>query len=241
LWYSNLVLNLPDNKLLSFPGLANSPYVNTLVTGRSISVQQGYQFAGVNSFTGLFEMTDLNKDGHIDRYHDYKIIGNLDPRLYGSMQFGFNYKNWSLDIFLEGRVQKGYSMLSWLYANLVPGTSMVNLPVEFLDRWRKPGDQASIQRLSADNSPETKAAIDQYLASDARLVSASYLRVRRAELNYSIDLRGKEHNYAGRLSLYLAASNLFTLKKYKEVDPYMQNIFRPPLQTGLTGGVRFTL
>lgn len=239
-WYSSLVLNLPHNKLISFPGLANSPYANTLVPGRSITVQQGYQFTGVNTFTGLFQMADLNKDGRIDRYHDYRILDNLDPRIYGSVQVGVKYANWNLDVFLDGRVQKGYSRLSWLYANIVPGASMVNLPVEFLNRWRKPGDQAGIQRLSANNSTETKAAIDQYLASDATLVSTSYLRISNVSLNYKISFYRKEHTYAGQLAVYLTASNLFTFKKDKERDPYTQNIFRLPLQTSLTGGVRFT-
>lgn len=239
-WNSNFMFNLPNNKLLSFPGLATSPYSNRLVTGRSLNVQQGYQYTGVNPQTGLFEMADLNKDGRIDRNHDLKVLGDLDPKLYGTMSLYLNYKDWGLNLFLEGRVQKGFSMLSQVYANIVPGASMLNLPVEFLDRWRKPGDQATIQRLSAYNTGDTKTAINRYLESDAILVSVSYLRLRNVYLYYNINIKGKENGNLGKLQVYLNTENLFTLTKYKHADPQYQSIFTELPQTSITAGAKLS-
>jgi hypothetical protein len=239
-WYSNVILTLPKNKLLSFPSLSTSPYANTLVTGQSLTVQQGYTFTGVNPLSGLFEVADLNKDGRIDRTNDFKVLGDLDPRLYGSVKLGLNYNHWNMIFYLEGRVQKGFSMLSQFYANVAPGASMVNLPVEFLDRWRKPGDQSSIQRLSANNSFDTRNAISKFIESDARLTSASYLRLSYIDLNYELLFHKKNKVYSGRLSFHLTADNLFTITKYKKADPQIQNIFTLPQQTSMAAGIRFS-
>lgn len=239
-WNSIFIITLPNNKLLSYPGLSTSPYANMLVTGRSLTVQQGYKFKGVNSTSGLFEMEDLNKDGRVDRYNDFKILGNLDPKLYGSMRFNLCFENWYMNIFLEGSVQKGISMLSQIYTNLVPGADMVNLPVEFLDRWRKTGDQSRIQRLATNNNVEARSAIDKYVESDARLVSASYLRLKYINLSHNIHIYRKWVEILGQLSLFLVAENLFTITKYKKSDPGFQNIFTQPLQTSFTIGVRLS-
>jgi TonB-dependent SusC/RagA subfamily outer membrane receptor len=240
-WGAKFVLTVPKNKLLSFPGLSTSPYAYTLVTGQSLTVQQGYTFTGVNPQSGLFEVADLNKDGRIDREHDFKILGDLDPRLYGSADLDINYDNWRLIIFLEGRIQKGFSRLAQIYANLVPGASMANLPVEFLNRWRIPGDQSNIQRLSAANNVDTRSAINKFIESDARLTSASYLRLQYIDLSYDLPLHKRKHAYLKKLTFYLKAENLFTFTKYKEADPQIQNAFTIPLQRSLTAGVWITL
>ena len=240
-WYSNLALTLPNNKLLAFPGLSSSPYANTLVVGRSLSVQQGYKYTGVNPVTGLFEVADLNGDGTISRKGDYTIIGDLDPRLYGSLTLGLSYKNWDVDIMLEGRIQKGYSLPYQVYSQATPGVDMVNLPVYFQNRWRSPGDHSNFQRLSAKGDPDSRNAINNFLESEARLTPASYMRLRNFYLSYNLPVNNIFNGFFTTLRCYFTAGNLFTITKYKGADPETQDAFtRPPLKT-FTAGLQFSL
>lgn len=239
-WNSRLMITLPKNKLLSFPGLATSAYGNALVTGQSLTVQQGYKYTGVNSLTGLFEVADLNNDGRVDRYNDYRIWGDFDPRVYGSIDLALQYRNLSLDIFLEGRVQRGFSMLGQVYEYVLPGEGTINLPVEFLNRWRKPGDESNIQRLSADNSVHTRAAINKFIESDARYTSASYLRLQHIGLSYKLPAFKRDNEFLKTAVISLTGNNLYTVTDYKGADPQTQNIFAPSLQRSFTLSIKFS-
>jgi TonB-dependent starch-binding outer membrane protein SusC len=240
-WNSNLALTIPNNKLIAFPNLSTSPYANTLALDRSLSVQRGYKYTGVNTVTGLFEVNDRDGDSKINRAGDYSVIGDLEPKLYGSVELGLNYRNWELNIFLEGRVQKAYSALFQMYSYATPGADIVNVPDYFRNRWRKPGDQSNIQRVSTKGDWEATNAINNYLESDARLTSASYIRLRNIYFAYNLPVVKSHQRFFKTLRLFIVAGNLFTVTNYKGADPETQTLFTlPPLQT-LVAGIQVSL
>lgn len=240
-WYANLQLTIPKSKLLSFPGLSTSIYANKLVEGKSLLVQQGYHYTGVNPESGLFQVADLDKDGKIVPGKDYQVFGDLNPKLFGNIQLRLNFKRWELKFLLKGVRQSGYSLLYQVYANSVPGADMVNLPVDFLNRWRAAGDLTNIQRLSALNNTAVKNAISNFVESDARITDASYVRLTNVQLSYNFYIPGILRKSVNKLGVYLNAENIFTITKYKGADPETQNIFTFPAQTMLMAGLRFSL
>lgn len=240
-WYANLQLTIPNNKLLSFPGLSTSIYANKLVEDQSLLVQQGYHYTGVNPASGLFQVADLDKDGKIEPGKDYQVFGDLNPKFFGNIQLRLNFKRWEFKFLLKGVRQSGYSLLYQVYTNAVPGADMINLPVDFLNRWRKPGDLSNIQRLSAINNAATRNAISNYVESDARITDASYIRLKNVQLSYNFYIPGILSNRVNKLGIYLNAENLLTITNYKGADPETQNIFTFPAQMMLMAGLRFSL
>ncbi len=69
------------------------------------------------------------------------------PEYYGGLGNTFQYKGFDLTVFIQFTKQKGRSHLSDYYK---PAASLpANMPVEFLNRWRKAGDETAIQKLSS--------------------------------------------------------------------------------------------
>ncbi|MGY0039310.1 hypothetical protein [Pedobacter sp. NJ-S-72] len=98
-WSSSFNISIPKNKLVSFPGLESSSYATTYVIGQSLNTIYGFQYAGVNPETGLFqyknaagELTSTPKSPSETHFNDYVSIGNRDPKFYGGVQNTFSYK-----------------------------------------------------------------------------------------------------------------------------------------------------
>ncbi|MHB8207636.1 SusC/RagA family TonB-linked outer membrane protein [Mucilaginibacter sp.] len=241
-WTTNLNLTLPRNKLLSFPGLATSPYSN-LVIGQPLSVVGGYLYTGVSSSTGLFTFKDINNDGTISRPADYvNNVGNLDPKFYGGLQNSFSYKGIQLDIFFQFKKQTGVNYLYDLYYNygIYPGT-MYNLPTNVLNAWYKSGDVATTQKFTTGSNSDAVEAANNLGTSNAIYTDASFIRLKTLSLSYTLP----KSNWLEKLKLescriYVQGQNLLTITGYKGADPETQSIFSlPPLKT-LTAGIQLS-
>ena len=79
-WQTTFNLTIPENKLLSFPGLATSSYASTLAIGQDINQATGYKFTGVDPQTGLAQYATL--PGQTDPYNNFKW-GKASPYFYG--------------------------------------------------------------------------------------------------------------------------------------------------------------
>lgn len=235
-WNSNFNFTLPGNKLLSFPNIGNSAYSTIYFVGKSVNTITGYNYAGVNPTTGLFQFTAADGQltstpvgASLGKMNDYTFIGNLDPKFYGGFQNSFNFKGIQLDVFVEFKKQLGMNYLAQVYSFL-PGQEY-NLPVSLLDRWRTPGQQTEFQRLSTQYNQEYTAA-SNFVASSGVYSDASYIRVKTATLSYDIPKQLLEKWNVHSLKIYVASQNLFTITNYKGNDPETQNFYGvPPLKT----------
>lgn len=230
-WSCEANLTIPRNKLLSFPGLANSKYRFALVEGQSLTVQRGYVYQGVDSDSGYFKFKDINNDGRLDTA-DYAISGNLDPQLYGGMTNTLSYKNWSLQIFIEGRRQSGHSFPYKIYNSTQPGTPRMNQPVAVLNRWQKPNDQSTFQKYSTGKDHKADVAINRFLNSNGRFTYASFIRLKTFTFSYTLPRKLLTALRMMSGCVYAQAYNLITISPYKELDPETQSLYvLPPLRT----------
>lgn len=241
-WASTINLTFPSNVLVSFPNLESSPYATMYVTGKSLSVSSGFHFLGVNPSNGLYMFQDINKDGKLD-FHDFQPAPNLDPHYYGGWSNTFTYKGWQLDLFVLFYRQKAVNPMVQLDRLNPPGqqapAQLSNVPVEYLDHWRKPGDLTNRQRISASPGPSEQAAFNEYLSSDAGVCDASFLRVKNVSLRYRFGKALLQRLSLQELQLYIHAQNLFTLTNYRVADPETKNTGGAPPVHSLTVG--FTL
>lgn len=235
-WSGNISVTIPRNKLLAFPNLANSGYAGSLVVGQSLDVLKKYAYTGVNATTGLFTFRDINEDGKISYPDDSRIIGNLGPTWYGGIQSNLQYRGWQLDVFFEFRKQKAYSYLYTVYVNRSPGAILVNQPVMILNHWQHPGDEVALQRFTTGADATAGTAIDNFTESDGVIEDASFWRLKNIELSWTLPRSWLQKASMKNSRVYIQAQNLFTITRYKGIDPETQNMLAlPPLRTIAAG------
>lgn len=236
-WTTQLTMTIHRNKLLAFPGLAQSVYSTTYVVGEPLSVINSYRYTGVNAATGVFQFEDVNGDNLINNA-DLQVRGNRDARWYGGMEQEFRYGGWQLNIFFEARQQQGRNYLAALLNN--PPGRMVNQPVIVLNRWQKPGDVASLPAYTSSTSSAAYRAWNTLGISDGIYSDASFLRLKNVAASYDLPVSWLKKIKASTARLYVQAQNLFTITDYAAGDPETQNLLVvPPLRT-ISAGIQLT-
>jgi len=110
-------------------------------------------------------------------------------------------------------------------------------PAAFRDNiWRKPGDVARYARLSTiDGSGKGIAG-----PSDGDYVDGSYIRLNNVQLRYAFP--DKMLKKAGMTSCYFSiiAQNIFTITKYKGIDPEIADLSTLPRARMITANLSVT-
>ena len=135
------------------------------------------------------------------------IIGNANPDVFGGFSNTFTYKNFSL-----------YTLFNFSFGNELiwqrdvlnrqpNGTSITNFGVEALNYFPNASDRqipiyGSTGRLS-----------------DLNVYDASFVRLKQLTLNYQFSGKLLEKMRLRNASLFLSASNLFTITDYPGLDP----------------------
>lgn len=223
-WITNLNLTVPKNKLIAFPQLENSTYVNQYVIGKSINIQKVYNYTGLNNQTGIYQFEDINKDGKISFPDDRQAIKDFSPKYYGGLQNQFNFKRWQLDFLFQYVKQENWNSINMLG---LPG-GMANKTVEVLNRWQNPGDSGPYQMYSSGTNSPVVSANSWYTTSTAAITDASYLRLKNISISYDLPENSLK-NMKCRISLQ--GQNILTFTSYKGADPeFIASGFLPPLK-----------
>lgn len=237
-WTINFNIATNKNRLVSYPGIEESPYYTLYRVGQSLSAEYVLHYLGVDPQTGRYTFEDHNKDGQAisnggvppgtgndDRY----IVLDKNPKYYGGMGTGLTYKGWNLDLFFDYKRQIGENPFI-----VVPG-AFGNLPVAALhDHWQKPGDIAAYPAYSNSNGTSIGS-------SDAAWINASYLRLRNIALSYSLpDAMMKRMHMAG-CRVFVRAQNIFTITSYPGMDPETRDRSSVPPSRTITGGFSLNL
>lgn len=232
-WSTDINFSASKNRLLSFPGLESSTYANQYVVGRPLNIVKAYQYTGLDPQTGLYTFTDADGDGAITAPADRQAVKDLNPKFFGGVQNQFRYGPVQLDFLFQFVKQENYNSIA---AFGRPGT-MVNQPAEVLQHWQSPGSTGPYQAYTSGANSATVATFAQYIASDAAISDASYIRLKNISLAWELPKRwtGKA---ACRLSLQ--GQNVLTITSYRGADPEFRTLgFTPPLRV-MTAGVQLT-
>jgi TonB-linked SusC/RagA family outer membrane protein len=233
-WTSSFNISFNKNKLISFPGLAQTPYADFLAVGESITAVRGLNLKGVNPVTGLYEFEDKDGSHTLDK-KDYTTFGDTEPAYYGGLDNRWEYKNWKCSIFLTFKKQDAKNYLSVFGA---PGMGYSNVPAHVLGNyWQKPGDVAQLQRLTQSVSSPAYQVGATYLGNSNGVYSdASFLRVKNIELAYSVKKSWLAQRGIKSATFFLQARNCFTLTSYKGPDPEITGFTAlPSIRTIIVG------
>jgi TonB-linked SusC/RagA family outer membrane protein len=241
-WTTNFNITANRNKLIAFPGLATSPYAALYTLGRSTSTINGYRYKSVNDTTGIFQFytakgtTTYNPDFRTEAQGGDKMpIADLQPKFFGGLGNTFTWKGFSLTAFLQFSKQQARNYLYSIYSNQPPGTQN-NVPVEMLDRWRKPGDQAPLQKATQSFFNPAYTAASAFSTSSGVISDASYIRLKTLSFSYSFKVKGVKS-----CRVYANAQNLFTITNYKVGDPETPGELSViPLQKTIAAGLSLT-
>jgi TonB-linked SusC/RagA family outer membrane protein len=234
-WKSALTLTIPKNKLLAFPNLKGSTYVNTYAVGSSLYSPIGYHYIGVNPQTGVYTYADLNGNGNDTDQADKRVAEKaLTTSLYGGLQNSFTFKNFQLDVFLQFASKTVRNPLFFFNA---AGT-MGNQLVEVMGRWQKTGDLSDVQRFtqSYDGAGGAGQRFDDLVQSD-RFTDLSFVRIKNVSLSWTAPENWIRQAKLHHFKVYIQGQNLFTFTKYPG-DPETVNLRALPSLTTITAGMQ---
>lgn len=230
-WTTSFNFTIPKNKLVSFPNLDASTYVNQYVVGEPLDIQKVYQYNGIDTKEGVYTFEDVNNDGTISTPDDNQLIQILTPEIYGGITNNFSYKNWNLNFLFQFKKQKQPDFHS-LFG--LPGT-MSNQPTTVLDRWQQVGDLTEYQQFSTGMNPEIYRTFSLKRMSNANFTDASFVRLKNISLTYTIPRKWIK---AFETQLFFQGQNLLTFTKYKGPDPeFSLGGYLPPLRV-ITAGIQ---
>jgi TonB-linked SusC/RagA family outer membrane protein len=206
----NKILNLAGGSDIlgaSFSHPFNAP-ANLARVGESFGVFYGLREDGLTE-EGFIKYIDFNNDGLINTL-DRVIIGNPYPDFIYGFNNNFSYKNFNLNIFLEGVYGND---IFWATAGTFLG-SYQRGHNQFTDimgnYWTadNPNPNAKYPKISSGSNAQV---------SDRYVKDGSYLRVKSIVLTYNIPV--SKISWLNTAQIYFSGNNLFTFTNYPGLDP----------------------
>lgn len=159
---------------------------------------------------GDIRFVDLNDDGKIDGL-DRTIIGNPWPVAIYGLNASVEYRGFDFSIFFQGNAGNDiYNGIRTVYA--ISNTTH-NYLEEVLDRWRGEGTSFENPRAIYRDVPENSRVSNRWIED------GSFLRLKNMTVGYTLPVSFVNQFNINNLRLCISGTNLFTLTKYKGIDP----------------------
>jgi TonB-dependent starch-binding outer membrane protein SusC len=209
-----------------YSGNGNGPFDMTAsMVGHPVSSLYGYVYQGIfqdqhgitsHAYQGGFGIDSANGLGHLAykdldgndtiNAKDQTFIGNPNPKFTYGFNLGLDYKNFDINIFIQG-VYGNKILNYWRYYSVFPG----RYGAGSTDTWSTSNTNAKLPIYTQDNLNSTNdAQISSYFVE-----SGSYMRLKSVELGYTFPkIKG-----ITKLRFYVQAYNLLTFTHYSGLDP----------------------
>ncbi|WP_080903273.1 TonB-dependent receptor [Parabacteroides sp. Marseille-P3160] len=245
--YRNKIKSLPENVRYTYGGNG----LKDDIIGRPLNSHYGLVADGIfktqeevdnspeqqGKGLGRIRYKDLDGDGRIDETYDRTWIGNPHPDFEAGINFEASYKGFDLALYFQGVFgQEVYN--SWKeYSDFwnITVQNDKNHPTRILGAWSLTNQDSDIPALSRRNE-NGELRMSTYFIEDG-----SYMKLRTAELGYTVPKNIANRIYMQRMRLYVSGHNLFTLKSKDFTGPDPENpgfSYRIPLT--MTFGVNLT-
>ncbi|HTE10062.1 MAG TPA: TonB-dependent receptor [Chitinophagaceae bacterium] len=213
-WQSSFSISTNKNKVekLQTPILKSG--------GQGI-IQEGYplysfylhkQF-GVDPKNGDVLFDDVNKDGKLSDA-DLQILGNAWPAYFGGFTNNFTFfQNFDAGVFIYYSVgNKVWNNTRYRMGHGGSRNGVFAMLQEELTRWQKPGDITETPRLTASGNNAS-------IIPSRFLEDGSFIRLKNVSIGYNLPGKIVSRLKLSAVRIYLMATNLVTITKYKGVDP----------------------
>lgn len=185
----------------------------------------GLTYAFGTPRVGDFIYKDLNGDKVIDEKDKAPIMNSSLPSQYYSFSGGFKYKGFEVNLLFQGaskvsRVIGGVGAYESEYQGVF---NDIHLKAWTPERWNN-GEEITYPALSLKESTN-------HQPNSFFIMDASYLRLRNAEIAYTLPMNLTKKIFAERIRFSLSGQNLFTVDhmRSKHIDPEIADMgsFQP--------------
>ena len=156
---------------------------------------------------GDVRFVDFDGDGVITDDDKTKIGKGMPDWTFGSTM-GAEWKGFDVNFFFQGTY--GNDMYDFFQRGDIPA---MNRPAWMLQRWHGEGTSNFIPRMTSKNENAN------WRSSDLYIKDGSYLRLKTAQLGYTLPYNLTRQFSVQQLRLFVSAENLFTWTKYDGFDP----------------------
>lgn len=253
-WKASGNISFNRNKVLKFDGVmqsfmgagissVNNQPINIAKVGYPIGSFFGYKIDGIyqtqeeidngpvdpaNPVPGSFKFADTNNDNKITDA-DRTIIGNPFPDYIFGLNNDFSWKNFNLNVFIQGSMGQDVVNVSRYYSDgLTRGTSSNVRTEAWLNRWTGPGT-SNTYPVARANSVPFEGRFTDFIVEDA-----SYVRLKSVTLSYNF--KPKNIKFIESVSVFGTGGNLLTLTNYKGYDPEINSRGSNSMTPGLDLG-----
>lgn len=237
--YKNTVLKIGDSDDASFYGYADriSGFVSRTTKGHAVGEFYGYKIKGFyenaaeaealtplgetagkfkpEAYVGKYKYEDVDGDGRITT-EDRTWLGSPHPKVTIGWNTNVSYKDFDFSMF-------------W-YSSI--GNKIFNGAKYFTDFWMFNGNRSSRMRDLSWEPGKKNAILPIMDKSDNKsgtnsnsyyVEDGSYARLKNIVLGYSLPKALLNKATISRLRVYVQVENLFTITKYKGIDPEITN------------------
>ena len=232
IWYGvNGNISFVKNKLIDMNG-ADPVWGDKTVTDEGFAVGSfwGYRYDGIfrsqqeideyfdlannpagnihNFAVGDIRYRDLNGDHELDDQEDMEVIGNPFPKFTYGLNLSAGWGPLDIQLFFQGVY--GNQIYNALRSRIEGNGLQAQLSTSMRDVWTTDNNGGSL--------PNPNNTIN-FWQSDRFLESGSYLRLKNAQLGYTLPERYARMLRLQNLRVYISAANLLTFTGYSGYDP----------------------
>lgn len=212
---------------------------------RPVAIPEGNTIDPSSTWLGDYIYEDLNGDGVINS-DDCTFIGNPEPKF--TLGFGntFEYKGFDLNIFFSAVVgnkalnlnrmmiedprQNGNILKSSLNYAIVEKYDP-NGPDDYRNYYVANAGSTSMPAVQRSDANSNYTRVSNLFIEDA-----SYLRLQNLSFGYTFPREWMRKIYLESIRLYFNVQNVFTISKYKGLDPEVGAMYGDALRTGVDYG-----
>jgi len=195
-------------------------------TGKAGTVYQNGNNAGGESL-GDFRYQDTNGDGVITDA-DKVYLGNPNPKFTYGINLSASYKGFDIATVLYGSYGgKIYNYTKYWYdfGDTFAGNKSNDL---LFNSWTPSNPNAATPKAAAVGSFGTSGSVNSWYVENG-----SFLKMRSLTLGYTFGANMLKSVGVDKLHVYLQGTNLFTITKYKGLDPELQAVASNGLGTDI--------
>lgn len=156
---------------------------------------------------GDVRFVDASPDGIIND-KDKQIIGDPNPKLYGSFNTLVAFKNFTFNALFT--YSYGNDVYNFWRSQLESGSGLYNQSIAMLNRWRTEGQQ-TFQPKAVFGDPMGNSRF-----SDRWIEDGSFVKLKTLTLTYKVPIKS---SFIEGINVWVSANNVFTFTKYLGQDP----------------------
>lgn len=224
-WNTTLNLAHNKNKITTLDGIQTEIVSGSQIrkVGNSYRTFYLIEFAGINPDNGspLFYTNEKDENGNYIK----EITENADkanripykhaePVVTGGFSNSLRFKWFDLNFMFTYQFG-GYSYDNWAQKTEHGGSELgLNIPIYYLDSWKKPGDITQYEVFIEDPQYSMKS-----YATTRRVHSSDFIRLKNLTFGFTLPKNWVKKAGMGSVRLYASANNLWTWAKHDYYDP----------------------